>query len=169
MKNFSIIFISMIFLSGCSMAANENSGFNENYNPYTNTTANSKNKTDESAKAVPYNGLKKSDIEDVFKRSENPIGQESQSNSTSTLIKPLPENSQLSMQMNEKGYVVETRTFNGLSFLIKIEKTTISPKETKLQIYLKNGKVYDVPEGKMKDFRTATIKTILEAADVRQK
>lgn len=162
MKNLLIIFISAIFLYGCSTTADENSDFNENYNPYTNTTTNAENKMDSSTKAVPYNGLKKSDVEDVFRRSSN-----ENSNSIPTAVtQPLPENSEISTQMNEKGFVLETRTFKDHPVLTKIEKTTISPKNTELKVYFKNGKVYDVPDGKIEDFRTASIKSICQSVNV---
>lgn len=163
MKKVLTIFFSTVFLYGCSTIANENSGFNENYNPYTNTN-NHENKTDDSTKVVPYNGLKKSDVDDVFERSANSDAKQSNSNSIPTAItKPLPENSEISTQMNENGYVLETRTFKNHPVLAKIEKTTITPKKTELKVYLKDGKVYDVPNGKIEDFRTATTQSILEA------
>ena len=166
MKKFLVIFISAIFLYGCSQTSDEDSGFNQNYNPYTNTTANAENKTDTSAKVLPYNGLKKTDVDEAFKRSGNPAAEQSNSNTVPTaMTQPLPENSEISTEMNSKGYVLETRTFKDHPVLAKIEKTTISPNKTELKVYLKNGKVYDVPEGKIENFRTATIKSILEVVN----
>ena len=166
MKRFLITFISAIFLYGCSTTSEE-SGFNENYNPYTNKTANAENKTDKSAKVVPYNGLKKSDVDDAFNRSANPDAKQNNSNSVPTAItKPLPENSEISTEMNSKGYVLETRTFKDHPVLTKIEKTTITPKKTELKVYFKSGKVYAVPEGKLKDFRTASSQEIYQAVGV---
>ncbi len=164
MKFFLIIFISAVFLCNCSSASNENSGFNENYNPYTNTN-NHENNADSAAKAVPYDNLKKSDTDKVFSRSANSRANQNTANPTA-LTQSLPENSEISTQMNDKGYVVETRTFKDHMVLKKIEKITITPKKTELKVYFKSGKIYDVPKDKIENFRTASAQDIYQAVGV---
>ena len=160
--------VGALLMSACSSSSDVPESANSNLG---NTTVvvpkadNSKNPygTNANSKVVPYNG------------SENLKGNPTLDNSRVTVVdtknvKPtiptrqLPENSVLTTEMNSKGHVIETRTFNGDQLVKKIEKITVTPKDVTIKVYLKNGKVKTLPDGKIRDFRIATVGQILEAA-----
>lgn len=74
---------------------------------------------------------------------------------------PAPDNSTFKTRFDAEGFTA-TRTFNDHPKLIKIEKKQIG-KETTLKAYLKNGKVYDVSEEKVPNFRVNSPSHILAA------
>lgn len=72
-----------------------------------------------------------------------------------------PDNSEVSSRMNDKGEPLETRVFKNHSVLIKVERTNLDNRNVK--IYLKNGKVLNLPESKADNFLTASADDILTA------
>ncbi len=169
-RRFTLVLLlvaSILIATGCSSESSE---------PGTNTeeaaaTANSNSLSvvpengDSAAKLVPYNG--------VPNTNSNPtLGNQKVEVIDTTKLKPapmtkvLPENSELATYMDKTGRVIETRTFKSDRQLNKVEKITRTPSDTTTKVFLKNGKVIEIPEGKLADFRTASIASILEAAGV---
>jgi len=72
-----------------------------------------------------------------------------------------PDNSEVSSRMNDKGEPLETRVFKNHPVLVKVERTNLDNRNVK--IYLKNGKVFDLPESKAGNFLTAAADEILIA------
>ena len=72
-----------------------------------------------------------------------------------------PDNSEISSRMNDKGEPVETRVFKNHPVLTKVERTDLDNRNIK--VYLKNGKVFNLPEGKADNFLTASADEILIA------
>lgn len=76
-----------------------------------------------------------------------------------------PDNSEVTSQMNEKGQPLETRVFKNHQILSKVERIDLDNRNIKA--YLKNGKVVNLPEGKIENFLTAPANDILEAIGVK--
>ena len=78
-----------------------------------------------------------------------------------------PDNSTIVSAMNAKGLPIETRTFKKHPLLMKIERTDLNNSDIK--VYLKNGKVVNLPENLANDFLTASASDILKAVGVASK
>ncbi len=72
-----------------------------------------------------------------------------------------PDNSQIVNAMNAKGLPVETRLFKNHPVLLKIERTNLNNSDIK--VYLKKGKVVNLPENWTNNFLTAPASEILKA------
>lgn len=79
--------------------------------------------------------------------------------------RPAPDNSTFNATMDAKGTPIEIRTFNKDPYIIKVERIFTTPKKT-MKIYLKSGRVVEVPEEKLPNFAAATPGDILVAAGV---
>lgn len=85
------------------------------------------------------------------------------------LVKAAPDNSEISATMNSQNIPVETRIFKNNPMLAKVEKILTDVKNPEIKVYLKNGKVVDLPAGKISDTATASASDILTAAGVTPK
>ncbi|MCO6512033.1 MAG: hypothetical protein J5I65_14705 [Aridibacter famidurans] len=125
-----------------------------NGNPY-NTVGN--------RRLVPYNGVENIDKNTTLDNSKVTV---IDTNKIDTVARKqnLPDDSEMATLMNKQGHVVETRTFLKNKYLDKVVKTTFKPKEISIKIYLKSGKVVEVTEDKIGNFRTASARALLDAA-----
>lgn len=153
--------VSVGIVAACGTAAEpENSAQavvpkeDANGNPY-NTEGN--------RRLVPYNGIENIDKNTTLDNSKVTV---IDTNKVDTVArkKNLPDDSELATLMNKQGHVVETRTFLKNKYLDKVVKTTFKPNDVSIKIYLKNGKVVEVTEDKLGNFRTASARGILDAA-----
>ena len=115
-------------------------------------------------KLVPYNGIENIDRNTTLDNSKVTV---IDTNKVETTIrsKKMPENSEITTEMNRKGHVIETRKFFDNPYLDKVVKTTITPKNVNLKVHLKNGRVKEIPPESIKDFRIAAVRTFLDAAE----
>ena len=81
---------------------------------------------------------------------------------------PAPDNSEISSTM-KNNVPTEVRTFKNNSMLIKMEKKFVDVKKPQIKVYLKNGKVVNVPSGKISNSATASADEILSAAGIAPK
>ncbi|HUF04437.1 MAG TPA: hypothetical protein VMM38_09710 [Aridibacter sp.] len=125
-----------------------------NGNPY-NTVGN--------RRLVPHNGIENVD-KNITLDNSKVIVIDTNKVETVARKKNLPDDSEMATLMNKQGHVVETRTFLKNKYLDKVVKTTFKPNEVSIKIYLKNGKVVEVTEDKLGNFRTAAARGILDAA-----
>lgn len=79
---------------------------------------------------------------------------------------PAPENSVVSNEMNKQGNPVQTRKFNGNPAIDKLEVITLGEKQTKQLLYLKNGKVLEIPNGAVENPMFASSYTLLKAVGI---
>jgi hypothetical protein len=79
--------------------------------------------------------------------------------------RPAPDDSTFNATMDAKGMPMEIRTFNKDPYIIKVERIFTTPTKT-MKIYLKSGRVVQVPEEKLPNFAAATPGDILVAAGV---
>ena len=163
MKKILVIFLTF-FLSAC-WSSNENANTNSAQNP---SSAKVKEVSTANKKLIPYTGNAK------------PLDTNPETNPNIKVIKPekseeeirkqeekAPDDSTFKARLDAEGYT-GTRTFKSHPKLLKIEKKQ-NGKETSLKAYLKNGKVYDVSEEKIANFRTAAPINILIAIGVEKK
>jgi len=81
---------------------------------------------------------------------------------------PAPDNSEISSTMNNS-VPTEIRTFKNNPMLVKMERIFVDVKNPQIKVYLKNGKVVNVPPGKISNPATASADEILSAAGVARK
>src|SRR5437773_291655 len=78
------------------------------------------------------------------------------------MVYPAPDNSEYTSAMDKTGAVTETRVFHHNPQLIKIVKVTRTVTDKSISIYLKNGKVVNLPGDKLQDIKSQPVSVILE-------
>ena len=81
---------------------------------------------------------------------------------------PAPDNSEISSTMNNN-VPTEVRTFKNNPMLAKMERIFVDVKNPQIKVYLKNGKVVNVPSGKISNPATVSADEILSAAGIVRK
>lgn len=171
---FFTIFLSLAMLNGCASScgsveqtSNQNNNTNQAGNVIVPKRADNSNVSNNANSNTMVNGL-------ANFGGKNPTLDNSKvkvidtTNTKSTVqAKKMPDNSEMSTTMDEKGNFVETRKFINNPDLDKLERIIKDPKNIKLKVYLKNGKVYDLAEGKLKNYKTDAAYSILEAVGVK--
>lgn len=76
-----------------------------------------------------------------------------------------PDNSEVISQMNEKGQPLERRTFKNHPVLAKIERIDLDNQNIK--VYLKSGKIVNLPADQADNFLTARADDILKAVGMK--
>ena len=80
---------------------------------------------------------------------------------------PAPDYSEYTTVMGKDGLPVETRVFKNNPQIDKVVKAWKSPKEKKISVFLKNGKVVDLDGDKFESINSVPVAAILEAAGVK--
>ncbi|MFN6963252.1 MAG: hypothetical protein ACK4S4_05735 [Pyrinomonadaceae bacterium] len=80
---------------------------------------------------------------------------------------PAPDNSEYSPTMNKDGLPVETRTFKSHPQIVKAVRSWLNTKDKKVEIFLKNGKVVNVPAEKLENFNSLPVTAFEEAAGIK--
>jgi hypothetical protein len=163
---YSIFFCSLILLNGCASscgsAVETNSNTNEVIVPKRATNV---KVPDNSNTNNMVNGLKNIN-------GNNPTLDNSKVKVIDTSnVKPtvptrkMPDNSEMSTQSRGADFV-ETRKFLNDPQLDKIERI-LNGKNVKFKVYLKNGKVFDLEEDKLKNYKSATAAAILGLVGIK--
>ena len=79
--------------------------------------------------------------------------------------KPAPDNSTFTSYLTDAGY--EIRTFKSHPQLLKVEKKTVADGTQSLKIFLRDGRVVELPGQRITVLSTATAAFILETAGVK--
>ena len=75
-----------------------------------------------------------------------------------------PDDSVITAENNEQGDLVETRVFKNHDMLAKVERIlTASRREGNIRVFLKNGRVYEFPVGRLKNALNESPEEILKA------
>jgi hypothetical protein len=171
---FVVIFISLTLLNGCasscgsSVDSNSNEQSNKIIVPKRADNANIPTNTNGNANLVQLKGTENINAKNPTLDNSN-VKVVNPSKSTKTIpSKKMPDNSVMSTESRGANFV-ETRKFNNHPVLDKLERVIKGAKDITVKIYLKNGKVYDLEDGKLKDYRTDSAETILEAIGVSPK
>lgn len=78
------------------------------------------------------------------------------------------DNSEVSAAMNKEGVPVETRVFKNHSILLKTEKIFTDVKNPTARVFLRNGKIVEVPTGKDINVSTARAADILKSVGISE-
>lgn len=71
---------------------------------------------------------------------------------TDPLVRPAPDDSEIIAENNTDGDLVETRIFKNHDMIAKVERIlTASRRDGRVRIFLKNGRVYELPVSKLKN------------------
>ncbi len=162
MNRIAILFTIAICFAACSSPSSEVKKTElGTAGPNTNSVAN----LNSNAKMVPREGVDPTGFDS--NSSDTPVTNQPRSNQSSPVgPRSAPDNSELNTTMRPDGTFAETRTFKDHPQLIKIERVT-SGQKVSLKIYLKNGKVVEVPKEKLPEFQVIAPGTILLAAGVK--
>ena len=79
--------------------------------------------------------------------------------------RPAPDNSTFTSYLTDAGY--EIRVFKNHPQLLKVEKKVTSDGKNSMKIFLRNGKVVELPGNRIMPLATAPASSILEAAGVQ--
>jgi beta-mannanase len=79
----------------------------------------------------------------------------------------VPDNSAVMVTMNDQGHPVEIRMFKNHQTLEKVEIIKADFKNPTIKVHLKNGKIINLPSGKVKDPLSAPAAEILRAAGAK--
>lgn len=80
---------------------------------------------------------------------------------------PAPDSSEYTTVMGKDGLPVETRVFKNNPQIDKVVKAWKSPKEKKISVYLKNGKVVELDGDKFENINSVPVTSILEAVGLK--
>lgn len=154
MKKFYVLFLvgsSLFILSACGSSETSRSASDANVKREANIDINDPSKVNVNANQNP--------IPDNF----DPTGGNRNVNSVKMeapkrLSSPAADNSEIFTELND--VPVETRVFKDHPKLIKIVKSGIPPKHT-IKVYLKEGKVMDLPGEKIPNLATEPASSVL--------
>lgn len=79
------------------------------------------------------------------------------------LLTAASDNSEIYTEMNQKGQPVETRVFKDNASLDKVVRTYLTAENPQIKVYLKNGKVIDLPKDKIENIFNVSADEILSS------
>lgn len=169
MKKLLGLAVLSVFLGGCSSsptvankAANTIDQANKDHvNANTETAANS----------TPENILTNETRANVksarsLSPNETPGGIDMKNVKAVTAKNSAPDNSEVSATMNREGIPIETRIFKNHPVLLKTERVFVDIKNPTERVFLKNGKIVEVPPDKNINVSTALAVDILKAIGI---
>jgi len=179
MRVFNFVFVSIFFIS-CSSSStvekdvkSKSSTVETNVNSYNSdiavvkqTNANIEVQTDANNYTIQNMAVSKQNVRN-WGAKKGGIADATPIEAT-PMVYPAPDNSEISSTMNNN-VPTEIRTFKNNPMLIKMEKIFVDVKKPQIKVYLKNGKVVNVPPGKISNSATASADEILSAAGVASK
>jgi hypothetical protein len=161
MRNKLIIIFFALCLTGCSSSAeNADNSPNANVTQNTNTEQAAVPKNTNSGENISIPGITgppdNSNVEVKAKSFDTTKAVEG---------KPAPEDSIFSTKLTD--VAVETRTFKKHPVLAKVERIT-DANSRKIKVYLRSGKVIEIPGNNISNLSVASSAQILEAAGIEQ-
>ncbi len=177
MKKFFYLAIVSIFLLNCSSSptvekntslaernANLNSPSNSSQAEINQSNTNVEVRQPESnAVQILSPAVSKQNANSWEKKRGNGSGENPEPIAAIPLTTAAPDNSEISGTMNDRGVPIETRTFKDNPLLAKVEKIYTKANNPNIKVYLKNGKVINLPPGKISNPSTASANEILAA------
>lgn len=165
MRKLFYLTIFVICLGGCSSSAPEN------VNIRTNVDISELNNPNVNAQPANANNVNspKLDLEGNVK--VNKIAEENKNApppfpNPKPLVYPAPDNSEITSSMNDKGQMLETRTFKNNPTLAKVERLYVELDKPVITAYLKNGKKVDLTAVKMDDPMKSSAEDIINRINV---
>ncbi|HEX2639234.1 MAG TPA: hypothetical protein VHL50_01625 [Pyrinomonadaceae bacterium] len=163
-----VILLSATFLIAACGSSAENSGVNSNGAANTASNPAAAQANQNPANATNMIVVKP---EDLANYNANTGGRVIVNNPTGEPIKPTafpaPDYSEYTTVMNKDGLPVETRVFKNNAQIDKIVRSWKSPKEKKISVYLKSGKVVELDGDKLENINSVPVAAILEAVGLK--
>ena len=168
MKFFYLIIISIFFIS-CSSSSTVKTSVNSNNSDIAvvkQTNANVEVQAEANSYPIQNMAVSKKNVRNwggkrVGATDAAPI-------EATPMAYPAPDNSEISSTMNND-VPTEVRTFKNNPMLVKMERILVDVKNPQIKVYLKNGKVVNVPPGKISNPATVSADEILSAAGIVRK
>lgn len=160
-----ILSLTVLFLGACAAAgdsANQN-GTTKNLPEMGPADARVRKISNENTRLIPLE--KNKPANPIQQSTPKIIKRDTTDNPGRFAQRKAPDDSVFTSRLDAGGYT-GTRTFRNHPELKKIEKNQ-KGKLTRIRVYLNNGKVYDVTEEEIPNFRVASPVQILEAIGVR--
>lgn len=161
---FTIIAAFSILLGGCSGTSGENNSNAPTANGNTSNQVNGATVSNNNPALIPYPGTENTSGNSAANSDIKVTNIDPKQIKPTNPAMPAPDNSEMLTVLNEKG-VVETRTFKSNPLLAKAQRTTVG-RNVQIKLFLKNGKVIDVPAEKIENFPADSAAQILQAAGI---
>jgi len=166
MKKFLSLFILAVFATGCSSAptttnTTTNTTESENKNP-TNTNVETAAGNSEKPPVLKF-GIDKNAKGGRFPNPNATGGIDVKNVKVVTPTRPASDNSQVASTMNKEGTPIETRTFKSHPILLKTERIYTDIQNPNGRVYLKNGKIVELPPDPSINLSIAPANEILKA------
>lgn len=178
MKNFYLIIISIFFISCSSSSIVETNVRSKSSTVKTNVNSNNSDiaavnqinnsevQTDTNNYTIQNMAVSKQNVRNWGAKRVGPAN--AAPIESVPMAYPAPDNSEISSTM-KNNVPTEIRTFKNNSMLIKTEKSFADVRNPLIRVYLKNGKVVNVPPGKISNTATASADEVLSAAGITSK
>lgn len=166
---FLLLFISISLCGACASSCGGADQANSNTGSNTNVVVPVRADTlppGAQSNTNMVNGLKKTNMKNPTLDNSN-VKVIDANQKTAPPPKRLPDNSFMEVTMSKEGHFVETRKFLDHPDLVKLVRIIKDKNDIQLKVHLKNGKVYDLAEGKLKNYRTVDAYSILAAVGVK--
>lgn len=177
MKYFLTVVIFASFLGGCTSSENgvfseknsktaESSVVDNSVNQKPNINSDASKTLADSTKNNDNQNVKMIDL-DSFQSREKMIEKgknvkvEPIAPNAKMLTAKAADNSEVFTIMNKQGVPIETRIFKNNPLLVKIEKNYANLENPTTKVYLKDGKVIDLPKGKIENITKISAREIL--------
>jgi hypothetical protein len=173
MKNFFYLAICLFLFANCSTTStvkNDVNATNVNVTNVSVANVNSAASNQQAANVETKTESEEVKLHDPMKMSRENIeigknkkgGAAEPINATSAFTNAA-DNSTISSSMNAQGVPIETRAFRDNPLLLKVEKSLENPKNPQIKVFLKNGKVINLPANKISNPSNASANEILIA------
>jgi hypothetical protein len=153
-----------ISIGGCSGTSGESNTNASTANVGTANQANNSTVSNTNPEMIPYPGTENTNGAPPMDNNAKVLTVDPKQLQPTNPAVPGADNSEVITALNEKG-AVETRTFKGHPVLAKVERTTAG-RDLQLKVFLKNGKVVNLPPDKIKNFTGDSAQSILQAIGI---
>ncbi len=168
---FAFVFICFVFMGSCASSCGSSQGTNTNTSenkvivPKRSDNTKIPENSNGNTKMVPYNSGGNTNVKNPTLDNSKVKVIDTKNIKVKIPKKRMPDNSEMSTQSKGASFV-ETRKFLSHPQLDKLERVINSGDDIKVKIYLKNGKVYEIEKGKLKDYKKDSAAVILKAVGI---
>lgn len=153
----SLLVLVLISLVGCGSSSDSNTTTSSNSNPAVNSNL------------VPYvppgSNTINSNVPAIA--NANPPTVINPKVPAKQMTFPAPDDSEYSSTMDKSGMAIETRVFHSNPQISKVVRTWKGVNDKTISIYLKNGKVIDLPGDKIDNINSQPVSVFLDAAGIK--
>jgi len=167
MKNFLSLFVVAVLAAGCSSAptvtnTTTNTSVSINNNP-TNANVETAASNSEKPPSIAFGTEENAKGSGRFPNPNANGGIDVKNVKVITPTRPASDNSQVASTMDKEGTPIETRTFKSHPILLKTERIYTDIQNPNGRVYLKNGKIVELPPDPSINLSIAPANEILKA------